>query len=229
MVVDRDRALEHAAGIVPVEPRVRDPIVVGGGDRRAHVRVRMDIAEGAGKQDRIGDSIFVDELLAQERGIGSGGSASGRNAIEPRAMNRVAKESPPTPAEPIAPWHRQILADLVHMHRARVDIAIHESGAGFALDGRVLRCRGHALLLLERVVPFAPGPIIHQRKNARNKATQRELHVVTIPCFTELREVMGRSTTREYPGCRTYAAVASMRRMDRTCGGCKSRSYIWQA
>ena len=47
-----------------------------GGNGGAEVGVRVLIGEGAGQQDRIGDAVFVDQLLAEKIGIGTGRSDS---------------------------------------------------------------------------------------------------------------------------------------------------------
>jgi len=103
--VHGDRAFEDAVGIVFGEPGVGQPVVEGGGDGGPEVGVRVEVAEGARQEDTIRHAVFVHELLAEEVRIGAGWTSGRRQAIEPRAVDRVAKEAAPAARVAIAPGH----------------------------------------------------------------------------------------------------------------------------
>ena len=134
--VDRDRALEHTVAVVLRQPGVGQPVVVRGRDRGAEIRVRVDVGERSRHQDRVRHAVFVDQLLPGEVRIGAGWTRARRDAVQPRAMDGVAKEPAPATAEPVAPRLFQVLADLVIADRVGMDIAVHQSDPPLGHGGR---------------------------------------------------------------------------------------------
>ncbi len=131
LVGDGDRALKAAVLVVAAQPGIGQPIVEGGGDGGAEVRVRVQVAEGAGEEDAVPDPVLVHELPAQELRIRARAAAVGGLRVQAGALDRIAKEAPATAAVAVLERRRHERSDLIHILGPGMDVAVDDAGAGW--------------------------------------------------------------------------------------------------